>query len=244
MFDEVTKKEGGKRAARRGVWILGSSAVQVALVLVVIAASTALAKRAADERLVEVKFVKQQAAPARPAPPPPPPAPKRKVVQQKPKTDAKPRAAMVQPKEMPQELKPPDPNEPPEEESSDEGVEGGVVGGVVGGVTGGVPSPPPAPAARGPVEFNATMTAPGLLAGPPLEYTQQALEHEVEGVMLVKCIVRVDGTVHDCRVLRSVPFMDRAVVSVLERRRYKPATQGGQPLDVEYTFTIKLKLPQ
>jgi periplasmic protein TonB len=241
VFDEVTKREGGKRAAKRGVWILGSSAAQTALVVGIIAASTALAKKAADEKLVEVKFLKQ-AAPARPAPPPPPPAPKRKVVQQKPKVEQKPRPAMMQPKEMPQDLKLPDPNEPPEEESSDEGAEGGVVGGVVGGVAGGAPAPPPP--ARGPVEYNATMSPPALVAGPPLEYTQQALEREVEGTMLVKYIVRVDGTVHDCRVLRSVPFMDRAVVSVLERRRYKPATQGGQALDVDYTFTIKLKLPR
>ena len=34
------------------------------------------------------------------------------------------------------------------------------------------------------------------------------------------------------------------MVSVLERRRYKPATQNGQALDVEYTFTIKLTLPR
>jgi periplasmic protein TonB len=243
VFDEVTKKEGGKRAARRGIWLIGSSALQTALVLGIIAASTALAKRAAEDKLVEVKFVKQ-AAPTPPAPPPPPPAPKRKVVQQqKPKVDAKPRPAMVQPKEVPLELKPPDPNEPPEEEdSSDEGSEGGVVGGVVGGVSGGIPQ---MEKPRLPVEFNATMTAPQLISGPPLEYTQQALEREVEGTMLVKCLVRIDGSVQNCRVLKSVPFMDRAVVSVLERRRYKPATQGGQPLDmIEYTFTIKLKLPQ
>jgi periplasmic protein TonB len=242
VFDEVTKREGGKRAAKRGIWILGSSAAQTALVVGIIAASTALAKRAADEKLVEVKFLKA-APPAPPAPPPPPPAPKRKVVQQKPKTEAKPRPAMMQPKEMPQDLKLPDPNEPAEEDVGDEGSEGGVVGGVVGGVAGSAPAPPPPPP-RGPVEFNATMSPPALLSGPPLEYTQQALEREVEGTMLVKCVVRVDGTVHDCRVLKSVPFMDRAVVSVLERRRYKPATQGGQQLDVEYTFTIKLKLPR
>jgi len=239
VFDEVTKKEGGKRAARRGVWLLGSTAVQTALVLGIIIASTALAKKAADDKLVEVKFVKQ-AAPTPAAPPPPPPAPKRKVVQQqKTKVEAKPRPAMVQPKEMPQELKPPDPNEPPEEdEGSDEGSEGGVVGGVVGGTVG-------APVkVEGPKQFDATMTPPAVVAGPPLEYTQQALEREIEGTMLVRCIVRVDGSVHDCRVLKSVPFMDRAVVSVLERRRYRPATQNGQALDVEYTFTIKLTLPR
>jgi protein TonB len=62
--------------------------------------------------------------------------------------------------------------------------------------------------------------------------------------MLVECIVSVDGAVRDCRVLRGLPFMDRAVVENLERRRYRPARLGGRPLDVAYTFTIRLKIPR
>jgi len=151
---------------------------------------------------------------------------------------------MLQPKEVPQELKAPETKPPePEEDYSDEGVEGGVIGGVVGGEVGSAPAPPPEKPA-GPPKFNATMTPPLAVAGPQLEYTQQALEHEVEGTMLVECIVSVEGIVHDCRVLKSLPFMDRAVVSNLERKRYKPATQGGKPIEVQYVFTIRLKLPQ
>ena len=43
--------------------------------------------------------------------------------------------AMIQPKDVEAEIKPPDPNEPEEDygDDSGEGVEGGVVGGVVGG---------------------------------------------------------------------------------------------------------------
>jgi protein TonB len=87
------------------------------------------------------------------------------------------------------------------------------------------------------------MTPPGLVSGPPLEYTQQAIEREIEGTMLVECVVSVDGTVHACKVLKGLPFMDRAVVQNLEQRRYKPATLAGKPLEVQYTFTIRLKLP-
>ncbi len=243
MFDEVTKRERGKRAARRGVWILGSTALQTAAVALLVVSSAALAKRVTEGPVVPVKIVKS-ATPAAPKPPPPPPAPRKKEVAQKPKVEAKPRPAMVQPKDIPQELKPPDPNEAPEEDYGDEeGVEGGVIGGVVGGVVGGAPAPP-APPPQGPVKFNTTMTPPVLVSGPPLEYTQQALEREGEGTMVVECVVLVDGSVHACQVLKSLPFMDRAVVSNLERRRYKPATFGGKPLDVQYTFTIKLKLPQ
>jgi protein TonB len=242
VFEEVTRREGGKRAAQRGAWLLGSTAVQIALVTAILVLSASIAKRVVEGPLVPVKIVRSTAPPT--APPPPPP--RKAQVKAKAKVDAKPRAAMVQPKDVPLELKPPDPTPPePEDEGSDEGVEGGVVGGVAGGVVGGAPAPPVAPPQpAGPVKFNSAMTPPVLLAGPPIEYTQQALEHEVEGVMVVECLVTVEGVVHDCRVLRSLPFMDRAVVTNLEHRRYKPSTLGGKPLDVQYTFTIRLKLPK
>jgi periplasmic protein TonB len=249
VFDEVMKREGGKRVATRSAWLAGSTAVQTALVVAVIAVSTAVAKQVTDTPVVDVKFVKP---PAPPKPPAAPPAPPRKTPP-KPKTVEAPKRpppmAMVQPKEMPQELKPPDPNEPPEPEyESGEGEEGGVVGGVVGGLTGGEPAPaaPEPPKAAPPVAFDSSMNAPNRLQGPPLEYTQKALEHEVEGTMLVRCIVDIDGSVRDCRVMKSVPFMDRAVIEVLERSKYQPATRrgDGKSVAVDYVFTIQLRLPR
>lgn len=137
MFDEVTKREGGKRAARRGVWVAVSSAAQTALVVAIIVVSSKIAADVAQGPVVDVKFVKTAAPP----PPPPPPPPPARKTPPKPKTDNAPKPkppnpmAMVQPRDVPNELKPPDPNEPPEPEydyGSDQGVEGGVVGGVVG----------------------------------------------------------------------------------------------------------------
>jgi protein TonB len=253
VFDEVTKRERGRRAARRGAWILGATALQAAAVAILVVGSAALEKRITEGPLVPVEIVK--APPAPPGPPPPPPAPRRREVARKPKLEAKPRPATVQPEDIPQEPKPPEPVEAPEEDYGDEdGVEaveggvvggtvGGTVGGAVGGTVGGTPAPPPPPP-EGPVKFDTTMTPPVLVSGPPLEYTQQALEREVEGTMVVECTVLVDGSVRACQVLKGLPFMDRAVVRNLERRRYRPATLGGKPLDVQYTFTIRLKLPQ
>jgi protein TonB len=135
VFDEVTKREGGKQAARRGAYVLGSTAFQAFLIFAIITISARIAAKVAEGPLVPVKIMKS----APPPPPPPPPPPARKKSTPKPKTETpKPRPnpmAMVQPKDVPAELKPPNPNEPPEEEDSgaDEGVEGGVIGGVVGG---------------------------------------------------------------------------------------------------------------
>jgi periplasmic protein TonB len=67
---------------------------------------------------------------------------------------------------------------------------------------------------------------------------------EQQRLMLVKCVVTVGGAVKDCRVVRGLPFMDRAVVEALERRRYRPALLYGKPVEVEYTFKIRLALPR
>ena len=96
----------------------------------------------------------------------------------------------------------------------------------------------------GPVEFNDTMTPPQKVAGPDPVYTSQALEREVEGMMIVKCVVSTQGVVRNCRVMKSLPFMDRAVIEALEKRRYTPALLRGQPIEVDYTFKIKLTLPR
>ncbi len=136
MFDEVTKQEGGKRAARKSAFLAASTVFQVLFVVAIIFVGDQLrAAATGTEPIVDVKFVKM----APPPPPPPPPAPRRRPPQQKPKTEIRKPVtpmAMIQPKDVPAELKPPDPNEKVEEEEdygSDEGVEGGVIGGVVGG---------------------------------------------------------------------------------------------------------------
>lgn len=104
---------------------------------------------------------------------------------------------------------------------------------------------PPPPPPENVVEFNPqTMTAPAMVSGPNVEYTTEALERGVEGTMVIRCIVSVDGSVHGCKVVKGLPFMNGAVLSALEARRYKPAIAAGKPAAVAYTFTIKLALPQ
>ena len=61
---------------------------------------------------------------------------------------------------------------------------------------------------------------------------------------MVKCVVTTQGTVRNCRVLKSLPFMDRAVTDALEKRRYTPALLRGQVIEIDYTFSVQLKLPQ
>jgi TonB family protein len=107
----------------------------------------------------------------------------------------------------------------------------------------------PAPAAEkagsadGALEFTDGMTAPSMISGPPPEYTPQALERGVEGLMLVRCVITAEGQVRGCKVTKGLPFMNIAVVDALEKRRYSPARAQGKPVDVYYTFSIRLTLP-
>jgi protein TonB len=151
--------------------------------------------------------------------------------------------AIVAPTVIPEE-------KPPEQDPADmqhavggDGVAGGEVGGVPGGIVGGVVDAADVAPSR-PVEFDAkTMKEPTAIVRPNVQYTEKALEKEVQGVMLVKCVIGLDGKVHDCRVIKSLPFMDRAAIDALEKARFSPATQGGKPIEVDYVVKLTLRLP-
>ena len=81
------------------------------------------------------------------------------------------------------------------------------------------------------------------ISGPRIEYTAEALEHEIQGTMVVQCLVTTTGAVRDCRILKSLPFMDRAVRETLEKWRYQPYSIDGEPVEVEYEFKIRLEMP-
>jgi len=126
------------------------------------------------------------------------------------------------------------------EEDSGEGPQGDVIGGIPGG--NGLGST--RPAEPGPVEFGAEMERPRKIAGPDPAYTPEALEREIEGTMIVKCTVTAQGYVRNCRVIKGLPYMDRAAIEALEHRRYTPAALRGQAVEVDYTFRVQLRLPR
>jgi len=93
------------------------------------------------------------------------------------------------------------------------------------------------------IPFGAGMDRPVLLSGKDPEYNRDALMAHVEGTMLVRCVITPEGTLERCRTLKSLPFMEEAVLASLATRHYKPVTYQGQAVPVSYTFTIRLMLP-
>jgi protein TonB len=88
------------------------------------------------------------------------------------------------------------------------------------------------------------MTAPQLLTGASLQYTREALEARVEGLLIARCVITREGEVEGCRVIKGLPHMSEAVVSALETRRYSPVKYQGRPISVIYNFHVKLDLPR
>jgi len=91
--------------------------------------------------------------------------------------------------------------------------------------------------------FGDGMTRPRLLSGRQPAYTAQALAARVEGKVIVRCVITTTGDARDCRIVKPLPLLDRAVVTALLESRFAPATFRGQSVDVNYLFTFDFKLP-
>jgi protein TonB len=124
------------------------------------------------------------------------------------------------------------------------GVPGGVIGGVVGGVVGGVLGGQVGGTGTDVLPFGAGMTRPEKMSGPAPQYTREALEARVQGLMIVKCVITTEGAIERCRIIKPLPHMEQAVLDSLYAQRYKPVTFQGRPVQVDYTFNIRLSLPR
>src|SRR5215831_17179963 len=240
MFDAVLKRSNVPRR-RIGTGAIVSVLLHAAGLAALIWISTR-PELSRNEKDVSVKFV----VPPPPAPPPPPPVSSKKTVEVRERKALHKPETVVQPKEIPKE-------QPPEmepEQARDVGPEGGtqgselggVIGGAPGGVAGGAPGATIAAEPPKRLEIDESYIKLQKISGPTPQYTEKAIEKGVEGTMVVKCVVTAEGAVNSCRVLKSLPYMDGAAIDALEKWRFKPYTLGGKPIDVNYTFRLKLSL--
>ena len=176
------------------------------------------------------------------APPPPPPPPPASSSHKEKKTPKK--NQLVQPKEIPKDKPPEEEPKKDEEDTVEGGVEGGVKGGVVGGVVGGTLGG----TGTGSIAFGEGMTRPVLIAGADgksyPEYSREAREASIEGIMIVKCVITTEGTVTNCQILKTLPHMDQSVLHWLTGSKYAPVTFQGHPQAVSYVFNFRFKLAQ
>ncbi len=88
------------------------------------------------------------------------------------------------------------------------------------------------------------MNRPTQVAGPTQPpYTREALVARVEGTLIARCVITTTGAVRNCRIIKGLPHLDQAVLQALQQRRYTPVLYNGQPVNVEYTFPFRFKMP-
>ena len=228
MFDSVLEQNIPRRPLGRGALL--SIAVHVALVALALYVSSRPKLLEKKERIVT--FL---------APPPPPPPPPPAGGSAKPKVEHK---TIVKPKDtvVPTKRSVETPPETPKPEPAgvEGGVVGGVAGGVVGGVVGGIVGGQLGSTGATVIPFGAGMEKPQILVKTPPTYTREAAAMQVSGVALVKCIINLDGSLTDCRIMKGLPYMDKQILESLRSWKYTPVMYQGHPQRVEMIIPYRV----
>lgn len=116
------------------------------------------------------------------------------------------------------------------------------MGGTVG--FGGVLPPPPPISPTTPVSVDTPgLTAPARISSQEPAYTQEAIDAKVEGVIVLRCVITVAGSVTGCKVIKSLPFLENAALEAVQKWRFKPGVYKGAPQAVNWVFVLRFKLP-
>ena len=77
-----------------------------------------------------------------------------------------------------------------------------------------------------------------------LVYPQEAIDAGIEGRVFVGFVVEKDGSVSSIKLLRGIGYgCDEAAMDVVRKMpKWKPATQRGKPVRVQYQFPLNFKL--
>lgn len=102
-------------------------------------------------------------------------------------------------------------------------------------------APPPAPPKRAEPRNNPATWAT------PNDYPSRALREERTGTTGFRVTVGTDGRVVDCQIVSSSGHADldqAACANVTRRARFKPATDGGQPVQGTYSNRVRWVIPE
>ncbi|HWS71079.1 MAG TPA: TonB family protein [Thermoanaerobaculia bacterium] len=74
-------------------------------------------------------------------------------------------------------------------------------------------------------------------------YPPMARRAGAAGPVVIRGIVRRDGTIDEVEIIRDLPYgLGEAAKEAVEQWRFRPATYRGEPIDVYYTVTVNFRL--
>jgi TonB family protein len=74
-------------------------------------------------------------------------------------------------------------------------------------------------------------------------YPINARRAGADGSVVVRGIVRRDGTIDNVEIIKDLPYgLGEAALQAVSRWKFRPATYHGEPIDVYYTVTVNFRL--
>ena len=74
-------------------------------------------------------------------------------------------------------------------------------------------------------------------------YPNEARRRGVSGPVVIRGIVRRDGTIDNVEIIKDLPHgLGNAARDAVRRWKFRPATFRGEPIDVYYTVTVNFRL--
>ena len=108
------------------------------------------------------------------------------------------------------------------------------------------PEPQPAPVERSTGVYSAVPpggTQPEEIDRAIPRYPVAARRANVQGPVVIRGIVRSDGTIDNLEVIKDLPYgLGDEARRAVSRWRFRPATYRGEPIDVYYTVTVNFRL--
>ncbi|MGA2436139.1 MAG: energy transducer TonB [Bryobacteraceae bacterium] len=86
-------------------------------------------------------------------------------------------------------------------------------------------------------------TPPLVKFKPAPEYSEEARKAHIEGKVIARAEVGVDGRLHGIRVVCGAGFgLDEKAIESIKRWRFRPAEKDGQPIPFTATFEVAFRL--
>jgi TonB family protein len=108
------------------------------------------------------------------------------------------------------------------------------------------PEPTPEPVERTTGVYSAVPTGgtqPEELDRAIPRYPLAARRANIQGPVVIRGIVRSDGTIDNLEVIKDLPYgLGDEARRAVSRWRFRPATYRGEPIDVYYTVTVNFRL--
>jgi protein TonB len=93
-----------------------------------------------------------------------------------------------------------------------------------------------------PFKFVVVDELPSVITQPKPEYPDIARQANVDGIVVLRALIGVDGHVQDVVVFKSIPMLDSAAMAGVRRWTFTPAVTNGHPVRVWVSVPVRFTL--